>query len=142
MAAIKPIAQSSDKWVRRAGVAAPDYEQGVSNPRASWEQSAIAAGANYRAGVTAAANAGRFEAGVRSAGEDRWRANSLAKGPTRYAEGVQIGKGSWEEGFRPYQEAINALRLPPRGPKGSPNNLQRVTAVAQALRQVRERRPS
>lgn len=140
MAAIKPANQSSEKWTRRSSVAGPDYEAGVANPRTPWEGAAIAAANNYRQGVTAAANAGRFEAGIRGAGEDKWRQKALAKGPARFAEGVQLARQDWEDGFRPYQEAISALRLPPRGPKGSPNNLQRVTAVAQALRQVRERR--
>jgi len=138
MAAIKPLEQASDKWTRRAAVAGEDYRAGVSNPRVPWSQAAQAAGANYRAGVTAAANAGRYEGGVRRVGEERWRSAAAAKGPQRFAEGVSLAQGEWQKGFQPYHTAVANLSLPARGPAGSPQNLQRVTAVAQALRAVRE----
>lgn len=136
---IKTIDQSSEKWVRRASAAGADYVQGVTNPRKPWAQATKEAAGNYKAGVTAAANAGRFEAGVTKAGEDKWRIGASKKGPGRFAEGVAIGKDEWQKGFAPYQTAIGALNLPARGPKGAAQNIQRVTAVATALRQLKER---
>lgn len=140
MAAIKPLEQASDKWVRRAAVASPDYAQGVESPRQNWEEAAVAADSNYRAGVTAAANAGRFAAGVRAAGSEKWKRGALQKGPSRFTEGVTLAKDDWAKGFSPYREAIASIKLPPRGPAGSPANLQRVAAIATALRQLRERK--
>jgi hypothetical protein len=139
MAAIKQLEHSADKWTRRAGVAGPDYQAGVSNPRSPWAAAASAADGIYRQAVTAAANAGRYQAGIRRAGDERWRTNAMAKGPGRFAEGVQLAQGEWQRGFAPYQSAVSALQLPARGPAGSPANLQRVAAVAQALRAVKER---
>jgi hypothetical protein len=139
MAAIKGIEDSSQKWTRRAQVAGEDYRQGVANPRTPWDQASIAADSSYRQAVTQAAAAGRYASGVRKAGAEKWRTNATAKGPQRFAEGVQLSEGEWQRGFQPYQAAIGSLTLPPRGPVGSPQNLQRVTAVANALRQVRER---
>lgn len=138
MAAIKPIDQSADKWTRRASVAAPDYTAGVENPRANWEEATAAADANYRAGVTAAANAGRFSSGVRAAGSEKWKRGAIQKGPARFTEGVALAKDDWSKGFSPYREAISAIKLPPRGPAGSPQNLQRVNAIATALRKIKE----
>lgn len=138
MAAIKPMEQASDKWTRRAAVAGEDYRAGVMSPRTPWDQASIAADGNYRQGVTAAANAGRYAGGVRKAGVERWRQNAAAKGPQRFAEGVALSTGEWQRGFQPYHAAISGLSLPARGPAGSPQNLQRVTAVATALRAVRE----
>ncbi len=137
MAAIKPIEQSGDKWQRRAAVAGPDYQAGVQSPRVPWAQASKAADANYRAGVTAAATAGRYAQGVGRAGDERWRSNAIAKGPNRFAEGVQLAVGTWQNRFQPYQTAIAGVQLPARGPAGSPQNLQRVAAVAQTLRQVK-----
>lgn len=139
MAAIKPIDQASDKWVRRASVAGADYQQGVQNPRKPWAESAANAEGNYKAGVTAAANAGRYGAGVKNAGDEKWRQNALKKGPGRFAEGVAIGKDEWNRGFAPYHSAISSVTLPARGPKGSPQNIQRVAAIATALRTLKER---
>lgn len=140
MANIKAIEQSSDKWSRRSAVAAPDYQEGVANPRRPWAESTLAAEANYKTGVVQAANAGRFGQGVRAAGNERWRNKSMAVGPGRFAEGVQVAKPDWETGFKPYHQTIAALTMPPRGPKGSPANLQRVQAIATALRSVYERK--
>ncbi len=138
MAAIKPLEQASDKWTRRAAVAGEDYRTGVMNPRQPWDQASIAADANYRQGVTAAANSGRYASGVRKVGGEKWRQNAAAKGPQRFAEGVSLAVGEWQRGFQPYHTAVANLQLPPRGPAGSPQNLQRVNAVATALRAVRE----
>jgi hypothetical protein len=139
VANIKDIAASSDKWQRRAAVAGPDYQSGVQNPRVPWAAAAQAADANYRAGVTAAASAGRFASGVKAAGDERWSKNAIAKGPSRYAEGVSLAVDRWQRGFQPFQDGIRSLQLPARGPKGSPQNLNRVSAVANLARQIKER---
>jgi len=139
MAAIKPLDQSSDKWVRRAGAAGPDYLLGIQNPKKPWASAANEAEPNYKAGVIAAANRGAYGAGIKSAGDEKWRNMALKKGPGRFAEGVAIGKDDWGKGFSPYQSAIAALTLPPRGPKGAVQNIQRVSAIATALRALKEK---
>lgn len=131
--------QASDKWVRRASVAGPDYQNGISNPKKDWATASLEGGANYRQGVTAAAAAGRFETGIKKAGVEKWRSNALKKGPGRFAEGVAIGRDEWQKGFSPYHSAIGSITLPPRGPKGDPKNIQRVAAIATVLRQLREK---
>ncbi len=40
---------------------------------------------------------------------------------------------AYEEGFAPFRTTIANLTLPPRGPKGDPKNINRVSAVASAL---------
>lgn len=139
MAAIKPIDQSSKKWVRRASEAVPDYIAGVQAPRKSWEEGANNAKENYKKGVIDAANAGRFEAGVKRVGDAKWKSRTLAKGPARYPEGVSIAEDEWKAGFSPYQEAMNTLNLPKRGPRRSAANLQRVAAVSKTFGDLFER---
>ena len=134
MANIKDLTKSSDKWMRRAAVAGPDYESGIRNPRRPWAEASLGAEDNYKSGVVAAANAGRYGRGVKAAGNEKWQKNAIAKGPSRFAEGVALAQDAWETGFKPYQDAIRAITLPPRGPKGSPQNLQRVAAMANVLR--------
>src|SRR5262249_31373026 len=63
----------------------------------------------YKQGVTAAANAGRFGKGVAKAGNDKWKANTLAKGPERFSQGVQIAEPAYSAGAQPYTR-------PSRGP--------------------------
>lgn len=139
MAEIKDIARAADKWQRRAAVAGIDYAEGVRSPRRSWSEAAAAAQQSYTQAVTQAAQQGRYAAGIKRVGEGRWVEASTRKGPNRFTEGVSLAVGEWQEGFGPYAEAIRALKLPERGPTGSPQNLQRVQAIAQALRGVREK---
>ncbi len=140
MTNIKPLDQSGNKWMNRAIGASGDYTNGVNNPRTPWDQGALKAADNYKSGVTAAAGAGRFEKGIKAAGNSKWQTNALRKGPGRFSEGVSLGQSDWQAGFAPYQQAISGLTLPPRGMRGSPANLQRVNAVATALRQTFEKK--
>lgn len=136
MAAIKPLSQSSDKWIRRASVAGPDYMQGIDNPRQQWQKAAEDADGNYRTGVTTAASAGRYKTGVTKAGNAKWQANAKSKGPGRFAEGVALAKDEWQKGFGPVQSAFAALLPPARQPTGSPANLQRVSVFNEAARRA------
>ena len=72
MANIKPLEQITAKWRSRAQVSTEDYRAGVLNPRNDWQAATIAAAASYKAGIQAALNANRFEAGVRKAGTEKW----------------------------------------------------------------------
>lgn len=139
MAAIRPIEQASGRWSRRSAAAAPDYQTGVQNPRRDWAAAAAEANTVYQQAVTQAAAQGRFAAGVRKAGSAKWQQMSVQKGPGRFAEGVQISAEEWAKGFTPYHQAISAVTLPARGPRGSPQNIQRVAAIATALNQVKTR---
>ena len=137
MPVTKSVAQSSDKWVRRAAQAAQDYRQGVQNPRTSWAEATAEAEENYNVGVQEAISAGRFGKGVTAAGNQKWQSKAASKGADRFGPGVQAGKGDYERGFAPFQNVLSSLTLPPRGAKGDPRNLERVRAVAEALREAK-----
>jgi hypothetical protein len=137
MPATKSVAQSSDKWVRRAGAAAQDYRAGVQNPRTSWQEATLDAEEAQAAGVQEAIADGRFAKGVAAAGNQKWQSKAASKGADRFGPGVQAGKSDYERGFAPYQSVLSGLTLPPRGAKGDPRNLERVRAVAEALREAK-----
>jgi hypothetical protein len=139
MAEIKSLKQASDKWVRRASVAGADYQAGVANPRRSWSEASVAGEANYKAGVIKAAGAGMYGKGIKAVGEAKWKDRATKLGPGRFAEGVSVAVDDWQKGFSPYHAAISAIKLPDRGPKGDPKNIQRVSAIATALRAVKEK---
>ena len=133
MAKIRSVASISSKWARVAGASGPSYEEGVTNPTGDYAAGALAANSAWKAGVQAAAGRDAFAAGVRKAGNEKWQRNAKAKGPARYAQGVQVAQGDYEAGFTPYAQVIASTQLPPRGPRRSPQNLQRVATMAQAL---------
>jgi hypothetical protein len=132
----KSAQQTVDKWQRRAAVAQPEYTAGVTNPRVPWDQAAAAAENSYKAGVTAAANAGSFGKGVARAGLSKWQQNSIKKGPSRFVEGVQLSGPEYQSQIQAVLQTIESVTLPPRGPKGSPQNYQRVAPIGEALRKA------
>ncbi|HEV8722291.1 MAG TPA: hypothetical protein VGW77_16865 [Candidatus Binatia bacterium] len=132
----KGTSATVDKWQRRAAVAQPDYVNGVNNPRTPWDQASKAAEGNYRTAVTQAATEGRFGRGVSRVGNQKWIEGATKKGPSRFVEGVQLGGGNFQERINMVLQTIEGVTLPPRGPKGSPSNYQRVTPIGEALRRA------
>lgn len=133
MPAVKSLDRISQKWARVSSVSQPEYEEGVRNPRADWAQMSTAAEANYERGVQQSIQRKSFGKGIAKAGTGKWQERTLAKGPTRWAEGINLSRQAYEQGFAPFREVISRTALPPRGPKGDPKNIQRVATLADAL---------
>ncbi|KKM90352.1 hypothetical protein LCGC14_1239470 [marine sediment metagenome] len=133
MPAVKSLDKISEKWARVASVSQPDYIDGIQNPRADWAQQTAAAAGNYNSAVTKAIQEKRFEKGVTKAGTPKWQERSLAVGPDRWLQGIQLSKNAYETGFAPFRQVIINTTLPPRGAKGDPKNIQRVAVLADAL---------
>lgn len=130
---IPSIAVIAEKWERVTPLRATDYIEGVRSTRVDWEAETIAAAGNYAQGVSQAIAENRFERGVRKAGTEKWRTNTIEKGGTRWGQGVRLGGVEYARGFQPYRDALEALVLPPRGPRGDPMNLERVRVIAETL---------
>lgn len=133
MPEIKSTSSIAQKWARVTPQRSQDYADGVQSPKRDWKAAAAAANDTYKAAVTKAANENRFAKGVNEAGTEKWQSRTLAKGPQRFVEGVQVAQGDYESGFAPYADVIRNTSLPPRFPKGDPRNLDRVAVLAKAL---------
>lgn len=133
MAAIRQAQDIAKKWADVTPGRAAQYEQGVRNPVRDYAANAQAANDAWKGGVQAAVTGDRFKRGVAKAGTAKWQDRAAKLGPGRFGSGVQAAQGDYEAGFAPYREAIAAAALPPRGPRRSPQNLQRVTAMVNAV---------
>lgn len=133
----KDIASIAAKFVQRAGAAASDYSAGVKSPSKDWATAAGAAEDAYKQGVTAAAARGAFGKGVAAAGTAKWQANAVNVGAGRYPQGVANANSAYQKGFGPHLQALQSITYPPRGPAGSPSNLQRVQIVADTLHRIK-----
>ena len=130
----KSLSDTAAKWARRAGSASQEYTEGVSNPRRDWKTATANGEKNYETGVQAAIGRKAFSSGVNKAGTEKWQKRAKELGGARFASGVQASESNYNTGFGPYHAVLSSLQLPPRGSKGSPENLARVNAVANALR--------
>lgn len=133
MAEIKSLAAIKEKWTRVTPGRTEDYRLGIKNPRRDWAGETEAAAGNYKMGVDAAHAKGLFVKGVAKAGTKKWQEKALAKGPGRFAEGVFIAGPDFEDGFKPYHDAIARVDLGPRFPKRDPRNLERVKRIVDAM---------
>ena len=131
--AIKSMAAIKEKWVRVTPGRVEDYTAGIRSPRRDWATETAASSGNWAAGVAAANVKGLFAKGVTEAGTKKWQEKSLAKGPGRFGEGVNIAGPDYEKGFSPYRNAIAAVDLGPKYPRRDPRNLNRVKLVVDAL---------
>jgi len=140
MANIKPMDRITDSWKRRSAASTPDYEAGIRDPKADWATETAAAEKNYNNGVQAAMSRGAFGKGVKTAGTSKWQKMALEKGTARWAQGIAMAEGAYVEGFTPYANVIANTKLPPRGPKGDPKNIERVRVMADALHKEKIKR--
>lgn len=134
---IKSLARITEKWGANSATAGDSYKQGVESPRRSWSESAAASDEARKEGLAAADARDAFVVGVREAGDAKWKKNASVLGPARFRQGVANAKPEFSAGFSKFHGVIAGVTLPPRGPKGSPENIDRVRVIAEALHTAR-----
>lgn len=138
MAAIRTIDKIAAKWAEITAQRGSQYAEGVQDPQRDWARNTVAAEPAYNAGVTAGIQRKAFSKGVNRAGTAKWQKGAVEKGVSRFGPGVQLAEGAYATGFGPFREAIARLTLPPRFARRDPRNLDRVKAVVDALKAVKE----
>jgi len=133
---VKSLASITAKWASNASNASQAYKDGVS-ASTDWAAATTASADNWQQGVTRAAADKRFEKGVAAAGNSTWQSGAINKGASRYGPGVGLAKDKFSSGFTKFAQVLTSLTLPPRFPKGDPQNIARVQAVATALRNAK-----
>jgi len=123
----------AQKFVTRAGAAAGDYKDGVTNAGAAWASGAGGAESNWEAGVQAATGNKMYAKGIARVGPTKYVNNAVNLGSQRYGPGVANAKDAWAKGVQKYLDVLKGLNLPPKGARRSPQNQARAAAVATAL---------
>ena len=133
---MKSASQSVSKWSNRAGGASQDYLDGAQSTPKDQAAAAIAAKSNYVAGLQASFAADSFSKGLQRSGKSGWLAGVNEKGASNYPSGVSSASAAskYTVNSGRFDSARNAASGVPRGPRGSAQNLNRVTAVVNALR--------
>jgi hypothetical protein len=134
---VKSADAVAKKWAARAGAASGDYANGVNTTTRDWAADTAAAAPAWAQGVQGAVANGSFIKGVNNAGTAKWKQNASTKGAQRYPTGVAQAQPAYQNGIGPVLQALAGINLPPRGPKGAPENINRVIAVTQTLRKLK-----
>lgn len=133
MARIRSAAEIAEKYARVTPGRSADYAAGIENPKADWKTATQAAEDSWAQGVQQAAANKQFGKGVAKVGTEKWQRKARDLGVGRWGPGVSAAKDDYESGFAPYADVIRTTTLPPRGPKGDPRNIERVSKLAMAL---------
>lgn len=129
---VKDTSAVAAKYVQRAGAASKDYADGVAAAGGDWEQGAKNGEQNYVQGTQDAIARGAYGKGV-TGSASKYVANATKLGANRYGPGVQNGVGAYTAGVQPFLDKLKSLQLPPKGPRRSPQNMQRAQMVAAEL---------
>ena len=135
MAEVKSGGEIARKWAEVTPNRRDEYESGVQNPRRSWQGATQQAESRYEQGVQDAISNKSFGKGVGKVSDQQWQQATVQKGASRWGAGVRIAQDDFQSGFEPYRQVIENTQLPPRKSAGSPENIERVKAVANALHQ-------
>lgn len=137
---VKDPSTVANKWSTRAQGAVNDYAAGAASPKQSQSASAVAAAPLWQQAVASSAALAAFTSGLNKAGDQGWLAGVNNKGKQRYAGGITAGMQKFTTNITPFLQAIAGVTLPPKGLRGSAQNIQRVATIAAALHTLKLQR--
>lgn len=137
MAVVMPMSKIVAKYMKNASRATPDYIDGCETTKKDQAELAIQAEEIFESALQESFGRHAFSNGLRKSGHAKWRAKSVKKGGRNYAPGVRDAGPEFQEGFSPHHAALEAIDYPPRGPRGSPQNLERVRIENETLHKIR-----
>lgn len=127
------------KWQTRAGSASQDFAEGAQSTDKDQAQRAIAAKEVYKTALTESFGRDAYAKGLGRSGKQGWLQGIQQKGAQNFSTGVSsnLARDKYVTNSSKFDAARKAADSLPRGARGSASNLQRVTAVANALRAVK-----
>ncbi|MFA5365522.1 MAG: hypothetical protein WC325_10130 [Candidatus Bathyarchaeia archaeon] len=136
---MKSANEAVSKWQQRAGAASTDYADGARSTDKDQAARAIAAKAVYQQALTESFGRDAYGKGLARSGKQGWLQGIEQKGAQNFSTGVSadVARNKYVSNSSKYDSARKAADALPRGARGSASNLQRVAAVANALRAVK-----
>ncbi len=134
---VKSAADIAAKWARVTPQRASDYEAGASGAGAKQNAAAIAAAGAFQAAVSSGNMKSLFIGGLKKAGADKDNRKVSTVGKDRFGSGVTAAVQDMQNGMAPMVEAISAVTMPARAPRGDVANQQRSVVFQVALNKKR-----
>lgn len=126
--------QVASKWAANASGATTYWQDGINATTVSPGQAAAAQADVWAANV--AASKGKWTAAVSSVTLADWKAQTIAKGATRYAGGITAGQSKYQQKIAKILSTERSIvsSLPPRG--SVQQNIQRSVVFQTAMNQA------
>ena len=135
----KSASQAVTKWTQNTAIAGESYKKGASETSKDQSAAAIAAKPIYISQLQASFAKDSYAKGLQKSGKGGWIKGIVEKGAANFATGVSSAgaQNKYVTESSKFDQARKAADALPRGVKGSATNLNRVTAVVNALRAVK-----
>ncbi len=134
---VKSAVDIAAKWARVTQQRSADYEAGASGAGAKQNAAAIAAAGAFQAAVSSGSMKSLFIGGLKKAGAEKYNRKVSGVGKDRFGAGVTAAQGDMASGMAPMVEAIAAVTMPARAPRGDIANQARSTIFQVALNKKR-----
>jgi len=136
---MKSANEAVGKWQNRAGASSGDYADGAKSTDKDQAARAIAAKEVYKQALNESFARDAYAKGLSKSGKQGWLQGVEQKGTQNYSTGVSsdIARNKYVQNSSRYDSARKAADSLPRGARGSAQNLNRVAAVANALRAIK-----
>ena len=135
--ALRSLDDIAKKYVDVTPARATYYEAGVRAPSKDWATETAAAAPTYKAAVQDPNIDKLFAGGVKRAGTPKWQRKAVNLGVARYGPGVAAAGDDYKAGFAPFHDELSKIDLPPKKPRGSLENAERVKKIMDALHKKR-----
>ena len=129
-------AQAGAKYASVTPTRQTYYQTGVQGAGQRWQDGVNVSQDVWGMGVQQAIADQRYSQGVQGKAS-LYSTKASTIGAPRWGQGVAAAEPAYEQGVTRFFQVLSNLTLPPRGPTGSPQNLQRVQIVVEALRAAR-----
>lgn len=133
--AVKSADRVAQKWAQNLTNSVQSIKDGVQSVTTSPMEAAAAQAQQYAAGVQAAINSGKWQAGLRRVSLGQWQQAVLNKGLPRIADGANQAKSKVQNVMQQLLPHIQAgvSALPPRGSRQQ--NQQRMLQFSEHMAQ-------
>ena len=134
---VKSAAEIADKWAIVTPARSSYYASEAPAAGGKWEERTSESGGVYLAGLQVAGIEKRFVGGVKRAGAAKFSRKVKDVGVARYSPGVTAAKEHMAKGIADYVAVLEGMKIPDRGPRGSPGNYEIGKVIGDALHQKR-----
>ena len=124
------------KWAEETPKRSIYYEANAPLSADVWEANTGAAKGTYKAAMADPKIGDKFAGGVKGKA-DKFKRKIVDVGVARFGPGVSAAETDMESGFGPYREALAAITVPDRKPRGDPSNYDIVKKIGDPLHKKR-----
>ena len=139
MVQTKGVAAAVANWKGAQSIVRGRYEQGVRQPRRSWQAGAVASESLYQQKLQESFADQRRVKGLQKVSDGEWSKAAAEKGAARIVDGMQKAEPKFSAGIGDVISKLESITLPPRVADVAANVTNRVVPIAMGLHELKKK---